>query len=104
MIHTGEKLIECDVYIWEQICGVKQSEAKRHIQERSFMNVLYVGRDSWGLKQQMLIHTPHEFDVFGKDKFAVSSNLKQRMMTHTGEKLHECALCGQRFKGVKTTC
>ena len=29
MIHTGEKLIECDVYIWEQICGVKQSEATR---------------------------------------------------------------------------
>ena len=72
-----------------------------HTQERSFMNALYVGRDTWGLKQHMLIHTgekPHDFDIFG-NRFALSSNLKQHTMTHSGEKLHECALCGQRFMG-----
>ena len=26
LIHTGKKPHECDVHIWEQICGVKQSE------------------------------------------------------------------------------
>ena len=53
MIHTGKKPHECVVHIWEQICGIKQSEATRDD-------------------------------------------------PHTGEKLHECALCGQRFMGVET--
>ena len=38
--------------------------------------------------------------IFG-NRFVVSSNLKQCVMTHTGEKLHECAYVGRDSWGLK---
>ena len=65
-----------------QNVGSRLDSLKRHIwytQERSLLNVMY---------------------IFG-NRFVVSSNLKQCVMTHTGEKLHECAYVGRDSWGLK---
>ena len=106
------------------------SKMKLHIRERSLMNVLYlyVGRNllrqpiRWFTKKWSLMNVQNvgsRLDslkrhiwytqersllnvmyIFG-NRFVVSSNLKQCVMTHTGEKLHECAYVGRDSWGLK---